>query len=743
MPRRAVLACALLALAASAHAAQPQFWKIEGARDFLDGDTEGLSIDSEGRVRLAPATERLYDPESPYVWSLARNAQGVLFAGTGNDGRIFRIEGGKGRVFFDAPELEVHALAVAPDGRLFAGTSPDGKVYAIDENGRAETFFDPTDKYIWALAFDPQGQLLVGSGAEGRVHRVDKQGKATVLFTSAETHITALTVDGSGTVYAGSAPGGVLFRIASDGKVFVLHDSPYREVKAVDVGKDGSVYAAAVESKDGAETSRTVPVFSSTTTSAPSAEVTVTESFSVPAAAAATPTPAPSPRMTEAPRGGPAKGGVFRILPSGEVDTLWSSSDESPHSLVTVPGGAMVGTGNRGKVYLVRDDRTWTMLASFPTEQVTALLRGPAGRMAVATSNPAQLHDLGSGSAARGTFTSKPRDTETVSSWGRMRWEGDAPTSSTVQIETRSGNTGTPDSTWSDWSPLPAGHEAQVASERARFLQLRVTLTGRPPVSPVVDTLSTAYLQRNLRPQLQSVTVHAPGEVFQKPLSLTGETEILGLEPSPGGDNRPSAPTPFGGTGSRTAPPPSATTYSRKMYQKGLQTFSWKGEDANGDSLTYEVAYRSVNDTRFRQLRKGLTDAVLAWDTSTVPNGRYVIRVTASDAPSNPEGLALSGDKESVPFDVDNTPPTVSVTRAGDGRVRVVVKDDSSLVRRAEYSVDGGRWQDVHPADGINDATEETYEIQPPDMQGAGPHIVTVRASDLLGNVATGRVELP
>ena len=741
MPRRAVLACALLALVAPVHAAQPQFWKIEGARDFLDGDTEGLSVDSEGRVRLAPASERLYDPESPYVWSLARNNKGVLFAGTGNDGRIFRIEGGKGRVLFDAPELEVHALAVSPDGRLFAGTSPDGKVYAIDENGRAETFFDPTDKYIWALAFDPSGRLLVGTGAEGRVHRVDTSGKGTVLFTSAETHITALSLDPSGTVYAGSAPGGVLFRIASDGKVFVLHDSPYREVKAVDVGADGSVYAAAVESKDASDSSRSLPVFPTTTTTAPSAEVTVTESFSVPAAAAATPTPTASPRVAEAPRGGPSKGGVFRVLPSGEVDTLWASSDESPHALIAVPGGVMVGTGNRGKLYLVRDDRTWTMLSSFPTEQVTALLRGAAGRIAVATSNPAQLHELGSGSTPRGAFTSKPRDTETVSAWGRLRWEGDAPAGSTVQIETRSGNTGTPDSTWSIWSALAAGHEAQVASERARFLQLRVTLTGRGPASPVVDTLSTAYLQRNLRPQLQSVMVHAPGEVFQKPLSLTGETEILGLEP-PAGESRPAA-SAFAPSGSRPIAPPSATTYSRKMYQKGLQTFSWKGEDANGDTLTYEVSYRGVNDKRFRQLRKALTEAVLAWDTTTVPNGRYVIRVTASDAPSNPEGLALTGEKESVPFDVDNTPPTVTVTRAADGRVRVVVKDDSSLVRRAEYSLDGGRWQDVFPADGINDATEEIYEIRPSDLQGGGPHIVTVRASDLLGNVATGRVELP
>ncbi len=61
-----------------------------------------------------------------------------------------------------------------------------------------------------------------------------------------------------------------------------------------------------------------------------------------------------------------------------------------------------------------------------------------------------------------------------------------------------------------------------------------------------------------------------------------------------------------------------------------------------------------------------------------MPNGRYVIRVTGTDAPSNPEALALTGDKESAPFEVDNTPPTVLVSlaaglagaRPGDGARR-------------------------------------------------------------------------
>ena len=735
MIRRLALVSCLVLAAGAAMAAQPQFWRIEGARDFLDGTTEGLSVGSEGRVRLAPVARPLYDPEVPFVWCLARDAKGTLYAGTGNDGKVFKIEGGKGSLFFDAAELEVHALAVGPDGKLYVATSPDGKVYAVDAAGKAQVFYDPTDKYVWALAFDHAGNLLVATGGDGKIHRVDRQGKAQVLFTSAETHITALTLDGAGNIYAGSAPSGILYRIDAAGKVFVLHDSPHREVKALDLGKDGSLYAAVVDGKEREDMRGPTPLQPPPPGATPTAEVTVTENFAVIAPQAAAPTPIATPRPSEPLRGGAPKGAVLRVLPSGEVDTLWSSSDETPHSLVVTSDGVLVGTGNKGKIYRIHNDRTWAMLSSFTADQVTALLRGAADSVAVATSNPGKVHVLEPTAGARGAFVSKVKDTDTVSAWGQIRWEASAPSGGQVEVQTRSGNTASPDSTWSDWSPPHVrGSGEPIASERARFLQVKATLVGKDGASPILDSITSAYRQRNLRPQITSITVHPPGEVFQKPLSISGETEILGLDAPPVSD-RP-------GAGAR-GPLPPATSYSRKLYQRGIQTFSWKGEDPNGDNLLYEVSYRRMNDTRWRLLRKGLTDAVLAWDTSTVPNGRYVIRVTVSDSPSNPESLALTSEKESDPFDVDNTPPTVSLILVPPSTVRAVVRDDSSLVRKAEYSVDGGRWQEVHPVDGINDEMEETYEISVANLGSPGPHVLVVRGTDLLGNASTARIEVP
>jgi WD40 repeat protein len=737
MPRRVVLTLAILVLPFPARAAQPQFWTIEGAQDFLAGTTEGIAVDSEGRVRLSPAVSLVHDPEAPYVWSLARDASGALYAGTGNDGKVFRIESGSAKLFFDAAELEVHALAAGPDGRLYVGTSPDGKVYAVDAAGLATTFFDPTDKYIWALAFDPQGNLLVATGSDAKVYRVDKKGEATVVLTSADTHLTSLVVDGKGGLYAGSSPGGIIYHVDGAAKVFVLSDTAYREVKALDVGRDGSLYAAAVDGKDSPPRPTTpAPGTPSGTAVVPEVSVSVTESFAL--QAPPQPPQAPAPRPQES-RSGGAKGALLRLLPTGEVETLWTSSEDMPHAILETDDGVLVATGNGGEIYRVRDDRSWEMVASFPSDQVTALCHGAGGSVFLGTSNAGKVYSISGRAGDRGTFTSKVEDTETVSGWGRIRWEASTSVGTRVEVQTRGGNTGAPDSTWSDWSPVYTHKDGEaITTGRARFIQVRATLIGTGGATPVLDSISTAYLQRNLRPDVSSITVHPPGEVFQKPLGASGELEILGLDE---GDS----PEPRLGSVARPAGAPPITAYSRKMQQKGLQTFSWKAEDPNGDTLVYDVFYRAVSDTRFRPLRKGLGDPVLAWDTSTVPNGRYVVKVVARDTPSNPEALALSGEKVSAPFEVDNTPPhvTASLVPGKPPRLRATVTDDDSIIRKAEYTIDGGRWHEVHPTDGINDAREESYEIVLDQLPGQGPHVVVLRAQDLLGNAASAQVEVP
>jgi sugar lactone lactonase YvrE len=743
MVRRIATALSLLCVVsalpfARLRAAGPQVWRIEGARAFFEGDLTALSVDGLGRLRLGPAPRLLHDPAVPNAWSVARDAKGVLYVGTGNDGRIVRVDGTSGSVLFDSDELEAHAVAVGPDGRVYAGTSPDGAVYAIDAAGKATRFFDPEEKYIWALAFDRAGNLYVATGGEGKVYKVGRDGKGTAVLATSDTHVLSIALDARGRLYAGTAPGGRVYRLDEEGRAFVLLDSSFREIRALEPAEDGSfVYVAAVDGRAAEAAAR--PPAPAGQPSAPAGEVTVTESFSVVPPGGVAPVPMTGAAPEAAPGASTSpRGAVLRLRPDGDVDTLWTSTEDVPHSLAVVSGAVLVGTGDKGKVYRVRSAGEWTLVAALPAAQVTALARGAGDSAVVVTSNPARVYVLDAKAAATGTFVSKVKDAEAAARWGRVSWEGSLPPGTAVRLESRAGNTDRPDAMWTDWRAVPAGSGGDSGhADRARFFQIRLTLEqGKDGTSPVVETISAAYLQRNLPPEVKAITVHGPGEAFQKPISVSGDPEILGLDPDPVGDRVAAGRTPAGS--------PPAIAFSRKLYQRGLRTFSWQADDPNGDALSYDVFYRSVGEDRWRPLRSGLDEPVIAWDTTTVPNGRYALRVVASDAPANPPSLATTASRDSASFEVDNSPPTI--TASYDARARVVratVRDDSP-VRRLDFSLDGGRWEEVHPVDGIADSPEERYEVAVPTAApGAGTRMIVLRATDILGNVSTLRVDVP
>jgi hypothetical protein len=313
------------------------------------------------------------------------------------------------------------------------------------------------------------------------------------------------------------------------------------------------------------------------------------------------------------------------------------------------------------------------------------------------------------------------------------------PSGSQIELFTRSGNTETPDDTWSAWSSAYTNAEGSgISSPKARYLQWRAVLTGKGD-GPLLTSVTAAYLQRNLRPQVRSITVHPPGIVFQKPYTA-GEPDLAGFEDQTTPDRKlvsAAQAASQGGAGS--------SSLGRRTYQKGLQTVLWKADDENEDDLIFDVLYRREGETTWKTLRKALTEPILVWDTTTVPNGTYFIRVVASDAPANPAGSALSGELDSQAFEVDNTPPAITIggTRLDRGRTIITfdVADDHSPIQRVEFSLDGTRWRGVFPTDGIADSKTEHYELA---LEGEIPDRgLTLRASDSMNNVATAHVDAP
>jgi sugar lactone lactonase YvrE len=737
---RTLATAALLALAIlPLHASSPKFFQAATQNDFLKGDVENLSIDSHGQLTLGPVTELVYETSAPFLWSMVAAPDGTLFVGTGNEGKVFRIDpNGKGSLFFDSPELEAHALALAPNGGLYVGTSPDGRIYKVDRSGTATPFFNGDDKYIWALASDARGNVFAATGDKGVIHKITPDGKATTFYTTNATHVTALAFDKSGNLFAGTGSPGKVLRIDPEGKAFVLLDSPFQEIRTLRFDDKGTIYVAAISGRPGAGGApvttelidRPTPEPSRAPVPSVSAEITSMSIVDVSGGSG-------SSSSAREDRRSP-KGAVYRIAPDGVWDQLWESRDDSPYDLTFDQNGALiVGTGNKGKLYRLEGDPLRpTLLARAPAQQVTAFHKDASGRLYYATANPGKVFRLSSERAPRGTYESDPRDAQMVSTWGAISWRGTTPAGGKMELFTRTGNTETPDDTWSNWSAAYANAEgSSITSPKARYLQWRAVLTGKGD-GPVLTSVTAAYLQRNLRPVVRSITVHPPGIVFQKPFS-TGDPELAGFEDQSTPERKLAAQA--------SAQPGSSSALGRRTYQKGLQTLVWKADDENDDDLVYDVLYRREGETTWRTLRKAMNEAILVWDTTTIPNGTYFVKIVASDAPSNPMATALAGELDSVAFEVDNTAPTISVTnvRVVSGRTLITfdVKDDHSPIRGVEFSQDGQRWRSVFPVDGIADSREEHYEL-PVDGE-LGDRGLTLRASDSMNNVATTHVDPP
>lgn len=724
------LVAALLLIAAAApatYSGQPIIWETSGRAELLKGDARGVSISDTGRLMLAPRLTEVFNTEQAFVWSSTADTQGNLYLGTGHDGKIYRVSpDGRGSLLYDAAELDVTALVAARDGAIYAGTSPDGKVYRITPDGHAEIYFDPADKYIWSLAVLADGSLAVGTGDNGKLYRVRTAGakaQSSLLIATNQTHVMSLAVTAQGDLIAGTDPGGLVLRISPEGKAFALFDAQLREIHALAPAADGSIYALALS--DAASTGRQQ---SSPAPAPQPAETTGTSNTSVTITAideSGSPLQQPSQPTRSRTDISSARSAVFRILPDGATDVVWSSPSITAFAIAPAlqAGSVLIGTADKGRIYSVTNNGRDTLLLQSSEGQIASfLVRG--NQVYAASSNQGKLFRFGPELVAEGSYESPVRDAKLTASWGRIWWRG----SGNVELQTRTGNGERPDATWSEWSaPYRDPEGGPISSPRARFIQWRATLRSEGAQTWMEDA-SLAYLPRNVAPEVLAISSLPIGVGLQQTaqLQLDPNVESSGLDPS------------LFGAAAQVPP--------RRIFQRGARSFQWQAEDRNSDTLEYAIYYRPLNETTFRLLRDKLRDSFYTIDGATLADGRYIIKIIASDAPDNPLGQALTGERLSEPVDIDNTPPVlraVATPQSGGGSNRVVfeVDDATGKIRRGDFSLDGAPWTPLFPDDGIADSGHERYSVDLPAL-APGEHTVSLRAFDGSGNVGTLSVTL-
>jgi sugar lactone lactonase YvrE len=727
--KRIFSALLVFAFAALAAAEGTRLWKETGYEEFERGTARGIAIRSTGELELAPAFKMLYTSPSTFTWQITSDRDGVVYAATGAPARVYRITpDGKSSVIFQPKELQVQAVTLGRDGAIYAATSPDGKVYRITRNSQPKSaqagapeytstvFFDPKTKYIWDLAFDNEGRLYVATGDNGEIYRVDKNGQGAVFFKSDEAHMRVLAFDPKGNLIAGSDGGALVYRISPSGEGFVLYSAPRKEITALAVDGAGNIYAAATGEKRAPAT----PAASTPITVQPGAQ------------------PITAPLVGNVNLGG---SDIYLIAADGSPRKLWSSHDDIVYALDFDASGRLIaGTGNKGRIYAIEKNGDFTDLLKASANQVTGFSKAPGGGIYCSSSNLGKIFVMSNTPEPEGSFESDVLDAKIFSRWGRAEVRGHG----NFELFARSGNVDNPDRNWSSWTRIDLSKDARVDVPSARFVQWRAVLKpANPPTQ--IDTVGINYLSQNVAPVMDDVDVQQ-GMRYQQPVRNPGpEAANFG----------PMAPP-------RMEPVPPA------VRDHGYIAVHWSAHDDNDDNLLFSVYYRGDNERDWTLLKAGLDDRFYSFDSGLLPDGGYTIRVVASDAPSHTPEEALSDQKESSRFEVDNTPPRVENLAARqegqDLHVTFHATDDFSPIGRAEYSVDAGDWQYLEPVGQLSDSKTENYDFTvilnhgaqsaqdapaqkrgkgkaaaPPALVTPGEHVVVVRVYDRSDNAGTAK----
>jgi len=722
----------------SVPAVTPQFWEDFTQADLLQGSLDHMSLTAEGKLYVSRTYDMIFDTEQPYVFSLIQDSKGNIYAGTGDDGKVFRIDSeGKGTLFFEAEEINIFSMAVDSSDTLYVGSSPDGKVFKVTGPNQASEFFDIDDKYIWAMVFDEQDNLYIGTGGGGAIYKVDPEGVGKVFYKCGDTHVRSLARSGSGNLLAGTSPNGLLIEIDGEGKGFTLADTPMEEVHSLAFDAYGGIYAVASSSGIRTESTTGLKNTAAESEQTATAMILIDSVVGVRNKASGTST-------VSVPGGGAVSTGtrsaVYLISRDGGMETVYSSRTQMVFdSVVCSDGSLLLATSPKGRLLSIDASKQVTVVSDASEEHLTQLL-AEGDTVYAGSSNQGKIFRLGTGRASKGVFESDILDAKVAASWGKIFWNVSNPRGTRFELSTRTGNTGKIDNTWSDWSASYKKPGQQITSPKARYLQWRVSVRGsssskEEPLSDLLEGVRIAYLQKNLRPEVTKIEVLPSGVEIQKQPSLSISAVSLSVQTSTPDGRSLNAPRERGKNMPETSP--------RQILQPGAQSFTWEATDGNQDSLEYSIYFKGESERDWKLLEKKYTDTYYTIYSASLPDGLYRLKIVASDAPSNPYGSYLVGELVSRPFLVANTPPQVEITDSEINAKKVEVEFKACVsagnIATSEFSIDGNEWHLVFPKDGIADSRCEEYKFSTTELN-FGEHMISIRASNRDGNTGVSKV---
>ncbi len=723
---RLVVGVLLASLSATAHATEVKLFRADQRPSFMEGTLEEVSVDPLGALALAARLERTARLDEPFVFDAAPHPDGWV-VGTGNSGRVLLVDrAGAVRTLFEAPEPEVFAVWADEEGIVYAGTSPQGKVYRIDPTtGESSVIFEPSATYIWDLAPDSSGRLLVATGLPGEVYRLGRRPKADGapaerIIDSGDRHVRTLAPLSRGSLLAGTAGHGLILRLERDGTTRNLYDAAHPEVLAFAVAPGGVAYAALLASE-----ASYVDLSGGNGSSNSDDEGDDDSEASV----SVTTGPVGTVGSRAAGFSGP-RSIVVRIDESGGVEEVWGFEDETVHAMLWHQDGLWIGTGQDGGLYRWHDEQM-VLEHSLDEHQITGLVALAGETPALVTTNGAALYQLPGGPTREGTYTSPVLDASQVARFGSFFWRGTTPPGTSITFLFRSGMGAEPDATWTAWSEAVAGDDLPLTSlASGRYVQWRATLSSNGKRSPRIQVAELSYRQLNRRPAIEKIEVLDPGQVIV-PSSFNPQNQTF----EPWSPNRDGIFTTLGGADTAD------DARTKTLWKKGYRTIRWSASDPNEDELRFDLGFRRVSEDGsngsdsddWLPMATDLEESHYSFDATVLPDGVYRFRLKATDREAEPAATALDRQEISPPVVVDHSVPTIEEPMRSPDAITVAVADRWNPLRDARYSVDGGDWQGVAVDDGLLDGRRETLRLEVPEAT----RLVLLRVTDAAFNVVT------
>jgi len=588
----------------------------------------------------------------------------------------------------------VWQAAADRNGNVYAATGNQGRLYRIGRAGRTERVYDSGSGEILALTADASGTVYFGTTPEARVYRIRPGGEPELLCTTGESYVFSLLAGPNRDLYCATGEHGKLLRISAAGKATEVFTAQQAHLTAltwlvpgkellVGTSPDGIVYRLNLAA--GADRPEASVLY----------DTPLNEVRAIAADAAG--------RVYIGANAGhdsdsdSTRSGVFFIDRQGVRRWLWPAPDSTVFGLALMdsPGQPrlLAATGNKGMVYEL--DTLGRVSVRYRLKETQALCLTPLrGGLRLGTGNPGKLYEAGSAYADSGFITSAPHDCANPALFGTLSFRANVPAGTGLAFETRSGNSEKPDSTWSQWTAAAPA----ITSPSRRFIQWRARLRTSFP---------------NLTPELQRV------DVYYRPANLASVIKKLDV-PAPSMED------------------------AKKGVNKPSRQVTWEATDPDSDSLSFELFFRSEAQTSWQRVGREITDSRFDFDTRTLPDGWYELRLVASDKPTQPAGAVLTAEQVTRPFLVDNTAPAVSGLKTGTPnattglcRVSFSVQDALSPIAAARVSVNAGDWLPLEPDDHIFDSGTERFAAEVKLLPGE--NAVGVWVADAQGNVAAAR----